>query len=127
MRTLFAALVGASLLATPAHAAEAPVAPALHAIILVDLIPDRVVPGNEAKSMALLHALAASSLKEPGNLGFVILQDVGRPNHMTLDEIWTSQAAYETHEGGSASKAFRVGIQPLLGAPLDERLSLELK
>jgi len=127
MRTLFATLAVASLLSNPARAADAPAAPALHAIILVDVIPDRVVPGNEAKSMALLHALVASSLKEPGNLGFLVLQDVGRPNHLTLDETWTTQAAYEVHEGGSASKAFRTGIQPMLGAPLDERLSLELK
>ena len=111
----------------PLPDAAGAVAGPLHAILLVDMIPDRAVPGNGAKSLALLHQVAAETSNEPGSRSFLVLQDIGRPNHITLDEVRVSQAVYEAHEGGSASKAFRTGIQPLLAAPIDDRLGPELR
>ena len=121
-----AALLSLAQSTPPPDAAPAAAGP-LHAILLVDLIPDRAVPGNGAKSLALLRQFAADSSKEPGSRSFLVLQDIGRPNHITLDEVRVSQAVYEAHEGGSASKAFRTGIQPLLAAPIDDRLGPELR
>ena len=50
-----------------------------------------------------------------------LVQD-GRANHFTIVEIWQNREALEAHGGQAHVREFRERLQPMLGAPFDERL-----
>jgi quinol monooxygenase YgiN len=82
---------------------------------------------NTAAGVALLKQLAADTLKEKDCTRFEILQQDGRPNHLTLVGVWKSKEAFEAHDSAPYTKAFREKIQPLVGSPWDERLHAVVK
>ena len=51
-----------------------------------------------------------------------VLEELGRPNHSTVVEVWASRQAYEDHLAADHTRAFRNKLQPMLGSPFDERL-----
>ena len=60
--------------------------------------------------------------KDPGNMRCEALSQLNRTNHLVVIEVWQNQDAFEKHESAEHTKAFRAKIQPILGAPFDERL-----
>jgi quinol monooxygenase YgiN len=106
-------LLAAGALSCFAAQATGPV----YVITHVDLTPD-----NTAAGVAVIKQYAAATLKEKTCTRFEILQQDGRPNHLTLVATWKDRKAFDAHDGAPWTKQFRQKIQPLIGSPWDERL-----
>ena len=81
-----------------------------------------VPPPKKDDCIALLKALADASRKETGMLRFDVFQQVSRPNHFSVVEIWKDQNAYEAHITAAHTRSFREQLTPMSGALYDERL-----
>ena len=107
----------ALLFASVAFAQEA-----VYVITHIDLMPAGTPTG-----VALLKEFAAQTLKEKDCTRFEILQQDGRPNHLTLVGIWKDHQAFDAHDSAAYTKTFREKMQPLIGSPWDERLHAIVK
>lgn len=81
-----------------------------------------VMPNFSDQANAAIQQYAAGSRKDPGAVSIEGLVQDGRPNHFTIVEIWQSREAFEAHSGQTHTRQFRETLQPMLGAPFDERL-----
>jgi quinol monooxygenase YgiN len=120
MRLLFAVLpllLGALTQAGVAHAQEP-----VYVVTHIDLMPAGVPAGVPA-----MKQFVAETLKEKGCVRFEILQQEGRPNHLTLVGIWKDRKAFDAHDSAPYTKEFREKMQPLIGSPWDERLHQLIK
>lgn len=81
-----------------------------------------VMPNFSDSANAAIRQYAADSRKDPGAVSIEGLVQDGRPNHFTIVEIWQSREAFEGHSGQAHTRQFRETLQPMLGAPFDERL-----
>ena len=111
-------LLLSSLLFAGMASAQEPV----HVITHIDLMP-----AGTATGVTLLKQFAAATLKEKDCLRFEILQQDGRPNHLTLVAAWKDKAAFDAHDSAPYTKEFREKMQPLIGSPWDERLHQIIK
>ena len=57
-----------------------------------------------------------------GNLRFEVVQQVNRPNHFTVVEIWKDAKAVETHSMAAPTREFRDKLATMTGALYDERM-----
>lgn len=87
----------------------------------VDLMPPFAADGAK-----LLNAFAAEARKDAGSVRYEIYVEPGRRNHITVVSVWESREAFEKHLSIPHTKTFREKLQPMLGAPLDERLHVLL-
>jgi quinol monooxygenase YgiN len=113
MRFLIACLLFAGL-----AQAQEPVYVVTH----IDLMPNGTPTG-----VALLKQFGTDTTKETGCVRFEILQQDGRPNHLTLVGIWKDRKAFDVHDSAAYTKVFREKMQPLIGSPWDERLHALIK
>ena len=90
---------------------------AVYAVTHVDVVPPRKDDG-----LAALVRLADDSRAAAGNLRFEVVQQVSRPNHFTVVEIWRDARAAEAHAGAEPTRRFRDALGPMSGALYDERL-----
>jgi quinol monooxygenase YgiN len=88
---------------------------AFHVLMHVD-----VVPAASAAASKLLLA-QRNAVLAAGGLGFEAAVQADRPNHFAVHEIWISRAAYETYAATAAGKDFRRQLDPIKGAPFDDR------
>lgn len=95
---------------------------AVYVVTHIDLMP-----AGTDNGVAALRVFAAETLKESGCTRFEILQQAGRPNHLTLIGIWKDQKAFDLHDSSAYTKSFRQKMQPLIGSPWDERLHQLIK
>lgn len=93
--------------------AEGPLCVVTH----VDVMPSFTEPGR-----LLLRQFAADSRKDPGAVRVEVFEEIGRPNHSTVVEVWETRRAYEDHLTADHTRAYRTKLQPMLGSPFDERL-----
>jgi quinol monooxygenase YgiN len=119
MRFRFAPLVLLIAGAFPCVAAEVPGSAAgpVYVVTHIDLTPN-----NTPAGVAVIKQFVAATLKEKSCTRFEILQQAGRPNHLTLVAVWKDQKSFDAHDGAPWTKQFREKIQPLIGSPWDERL-----
>ena len=89
---------------------------AVYVVTHVDVIPLRKDDG-----LAALTALGDAARAEPGNLRFEVVQQLSRPNHFTVVEIWKDARAAEAHITTEATRRFRDALGPMSGALYDER------
>jgi quinol monooxygenase YgiN len=80
-----------------------------------------VVPPAKDDCMALLKNMSADTAKDPGNIGYLVLQQANRANHFTVFEKWTGMKAAEAHAMADHTRAFREKLVPIAGALYDER------
>jgi quinol monooxygenase YgiN len=113
------ALVTAAFCQTGFAQAQAPVYVVTH----IDLMPNGVPAGVPA----MKQFVAESLNKEKDCVRFEILQQDGRPNHLTLVGIWKDKKAFDAHDSAPYTKEFREKMQPLIGSPWDERLHQLIK
>jgi quinol monooxygenase YgiN len=85
------------------------------------------VPNYREAAVATLKQYVADMRKEPGNQSAEALVQLNRPNHFFLYEVWESDEAFQKHEGSATTLEFRNKIQPMLGAPFDERAHYKLE
>jgi quinol monooxygenase YgiN len=90
---------------------------AVYVVTHVDVIPPRKDDGAVA-----LRQLADDSRKNEGNLRFEVLQQVNRPNHFTVVEVWSSARLLEAHSMAASTRRFRDALAPMTGALYDERM-----
>jgi quinol monooxygenase YgiN len=72
-----------------------------------------------AATAKLARQFAAASRKEPGNLGFAVLREIGRPSRFAIYEGWRDKAAADAH--AAAASAFRDKLAPMLVGPFEIR------
>jgi quinol monooxygenase YgiN len=93
-----------------------------YVITFVDLIPP-----NKDSGVALLKQYVDTTRKEPGNQSALALTQISRPNHLFLYEVWQNEDAFKKHESNAATRDFRTKMQPMLGAPFDQRAHSKLE
>jgi quinol monooxygenase YgiN len=81
-----------------------------------------VIPPRAADAVTLLTKMAETSRNDAGNGRLEILQQLNRPNHFSVVEIWPNRKIFESHAASPAIIAFRNELQPMTGALYDQRL-----
>jgi quinol monooxygenase YgiN len=94
-------------------AAEEP----LYVVTHVDVMPKFTKAARD-----LLNQFAVDSRKDAGAVRIEVYQELSRPNHSTVVEVWSSRKAYDDHLEAAHTRAYRAKLQPMLGSPFDERL-----
>ncbi|HWF96200.1 MAG TPA: antibiotic biosynthesis monooxygenase [Xanthobacteraceae bacterium] len=111
----------------PLWLAAAPIAHAQNAgdptVYVVRYI--EVMPAAQEQAAGLIKKLADASRKEAGAVRFDVLQRAAPANQFATFEIWKDQASLDAH-GAAAHKQFLAAAQPLLIAPVDDRLCVAI-
>lgn len=80
-----------------------------------------VIPQNKDGCMALLKGMSMDTPKDPGNIGYTVLQQANRSNHFAVFEVWANRKALDGHAEAAHTRAFREKLSPMAGALYDER------
>jgi quinol monooxygenase YgiN len=106
------------LLAIAAHSAAQAQAGgnAIYGVTTLDVAPSAVSQG-----VALLKQYREAALKQAGNAGVTLLQEVDWPNRFAIYEAWKDQSAYDANEKAAHTVEFRDKLKPIAGAPYDRR------
>jgi len=81
-----------------------------------------VDPQNVGQAQPLLDTFVNDSLNDPGVQTFALLSQTPTTNHFQLVEVFANLKAFDAHVSAQHTVDFRTNIDPLLGAPYDERL-----
>ena len=119
LHSLILAVAVGSVAAFASQGSAAVPAQALHAVVLVDVIPPDQAIGSTA-----LADYARRARREPGVRSVVLIQQASVPNHFILEETFQDQAAYKRFSSAAWVRAFRAALFPHLGSPWDERLGV---
>lgn len=118
MRTLISVMVAMAMMpSAPAVAQDADAA----AYMVTYL---EVAPASKEDTAALLRQLSGSSGQDAGLLRFEILQRTAPSNQFVILEAWKDEQALTAHAASAHAKRFRDQVQPMLIAPIDDRLSV---
>ena len=80
-----------------------------------------VAPGAASQGVGLLRQYRDEALKQAGNMGVTLLQEVDWPNRFVIYEAWKDQAAYDANEKAAHSAELRDKLKSMGGAPYDRR------
>ena len=80
------------------------------------------MPPRKDDGVAALKRLGEDSRRGGDNLRFEVVQQVNRPNHFTVIEIWRDAKAVETHSMAAPTREFRDKLATMTGALYDERM-----
>ena len=89
---------------------------AIYGVTTLDVAPDAASQG-----VALLRQYRDGALKQAGNTGVTLLQEVAWPNRFAIYEGWKDQAAYDANEKAAHSAELRDKLKPIAGVPYDRR------
>jgi autoinducer 2-degrading protein len=89
---------------------------AIYGVTTLDVAPDAASQG-----VALLRQYRDGALKQAGNTGVTLLQEVDWPNRFAIYEGWKDQAAYDANEKAAHSAELRDKLKPIAGVPYDRR------
>jgi quinol monooxygenase YgiN len=106
--------------ASPAPA-QAPAGQRTYVVTYIEVTPSAV-----GAAQAALKQAAASSRKESGSLRYETLEEVARPDHFAILEVWRDARAFADHNGGAAMHDLREALKPVQTGPLDQRTCLDL-
>jgi quinol monooxygenase YgiN len=119
MHNLYAVLALALVPLVAAQHARAQNDPTIHMVSYID-----VAPAAKDQAAALLRPLAEASRKDAGNLLFQILQRTAPAHQFVIVATWKDQQVLDAHNAAAHSKQFRSQVEPLLIAPIDDRLCI---
>jgi quinol monooxygenase YgiN len=109
-------LVSALLLvATPGQQAGTPADTRFYAVAYVD-----AVASSAAKAAALLKQYRDTSAKQDGFLSIDVFEQIGRPGHFAVFEVWRDQKAFDARDA-SVQKQLRDALQPIRVSDYDQR------
>jgi len=113
----FLTLLG-MLLAAGAHSGARAQAggDAIYGVITFD-----VAPGAASQGAALLRQYRDGALKQAGNTGVTLLQEMDWPNRFTVYEGWKDQSAYDANESAVHTAELRNKLKSMATAPYDRR------
>jgi quinol monooxygenase YgiN len=80
-----------------------------------------VAPGAASQGIALIKQYRDGALKQAGNTGVILLQEVSWPNRFVIYDAWKDQAAYDANERAAHSAELRARLASMDGAPCDRR------
>jgi quinol monooxygenase YgiN len=86
-------------------------------VVYVEFLPATAVQGGQK-----LEQLAGLARAAAGVISFNVNQEIQRSNFYSLVEVWNDAAAFQAFVDSDQTQALLNAIQPLLEAPLDERL-----
>jgi quinol monooxygenase YgiN len=81
-----------------------------------------VDPQNVPVAEPLLTNFVIDSRKDRGVKSFTLITQDPTTNHFQLIEVFRDMRAFDAHVSASHTITFRTKLDPLLGAPYDERL-----
>jgi quinol monooxygenase YgiN len=80
-----------------------------------------VAPSATSQGIALLKRYRDAALKQPGNQGVNLLQQVGWPNRFAIYEAWKDQSDYDANEKAAHTAEFCDKLKSISGGPCDRR------
>jgi quinol monooxygenase YgiN len=80
-----------------------------------------VAPSATSQGIALLKQYRDAALKQAGNRGVDLLQQVGWPNRFVIYEAWKDRSAYTANEKAAHTAGFCDGLRSISNAPCDRR------
>ena len=80
-----------------------------------------VPPGTANQGVALLKQYRDGALKQPGNMGVTLLQELDWPNRFIVYESWRDQAAYDASEKTAPATELAGKLKAMGAAPFDRR------
>ena len=118
MRPLFGFVFGltlfASLLTVQAQAED----DSVYRVTYVEALPFDVMSPQSGVALELEHYRDASR-KEPGNVRFDVLTELGRPNRFVILEVWRNTTSSDAHDKADSTAKFRQAMDKVQSAPLD--------
>jgi len=87
-----------------------------YVVVYVEFQPTQIHHGKD-----LLQDLQARALRSRGSINFTVLDEIERANRFVLIELWTNAQAYQDFKNAARTQAIIDRIEPILGAPMDER------
>jgi len=96
-------------------------APAARGAIYVATHVD-VIPPRKDDGVTALRRLGEESRRDHDNLRFEVVQQINRPNHFTVVEIWRDANAVAAHSMAASTREFRDTLATMTGALYDERM-----
>ena len=74
-----------------------------------------------------MRGFATAARKDEGAVRIEVFEEIGRPNHSTVVEVWKTRKAFDDHLAADHVRAYRAKLQPMLGSPFDERLHRQVR
>jgi len=82
-----------------------------------------VMPSSVDQAERLIDRYREASRRDEGNLRFLVLQEISRPNRFAIVEAWRDKAALDAHVSADHTHAFRERLKEIQNAPYDERVN----
>ncbi|HTC50477.1 MAG TPA: antibiotic biosynthesis monooxygenase [Steroidobacteraceae bacterium] len=95
---------------------------AVFVISYVEFLPGGDLKKNQEE--LLHHGEETHHANTPGNVTYTILQELHRQNRYVVLEVWTDHQRYQQWLGADATRDFLARLRPLLGSPIDHRLTI---
>ena len=109
-------LVSALLLvAMPGQQAGTPADTRFYAVSYVE-----AMASSTGKAIALLRQYRDTSAKQDGFVSIEVFEQLGRPGHFALFEVWRDQNAFDTRDA-AVQKQLRDALQPMRVSDYDQR------
>ena len=96
---------------------EAPADTILYAVSYVE-----VSPASEGVAAAALRKYRDTSRKEAGYVRFELFEQIGRPGHFAIIEMWTDQKAFDAHGLTAPARQLLSTLEPIRLSDHDQRL-----
>jgi quinol monooxygenase YgiN len=106
--------IAACLMGAPAHADR------FKEVVVVTHVD--VDPQNVPVAQPLLVTFVEDSRNDPGVKSFTLITQDPTTNHFQSIEVFRDMRAFDAHVSAEHTIQFRTALQPLLGAPYDERV-----
>ena len=94
----------------------------LYVVTYVELLQEGSV--KQGQDQLLAYGAATTNANGSRLLSYSVLRELDRSNRFAVLEIWDGQTSYNTWQGLATTTDFVAKITPLLGSPLDHRLSI---
>ena len=80
-----------------------------------------VMASQQSAAIAILKQYRDNARKEQGVQEVEVLQQLDRPTHFNVLEIWKDEKAFDNHQASRSKKEFLSKLQPMRTTPYDER------
>jgi quinol monooxygenase YgiN len=80
-----------------------------------------VAPGATNQGVALLRQYREGTLKQPGNMGVTLLQELDWPNRFIVYEAWRDQTAFDASEKAAPTAELAGKLKAMNAPPFDRR------
>jgi quinol monooxygenase YgiN len=81
-----------------------------------------VMPSSEGAAVAALRQYRDLSRKEAGYVRFEVFEQIGRPGHFAIIEMWTDQGTFDAHGMAAPTRQLVSALQPIRVSDHDQRL-----